>query len=356
MSSSEPPPDGAGPAPWPPEDPAADPTEGATTVGPVWGGANPGAGRHAAPQRPGPPDQQRQVQPPQGRPQAFPPSDYRPPAPAGWAGAPPPGSWAGQQWQPPGPRPGQPVPGPAQGQPPRPFQGGPPPGQPHPASWQGGQAQQPGPGAPAQPGHGAPRAQPQAPGYGAGATAFQPPPYPLDPRQPYPPTLTGTETGAEMTTEIDTGTGQASRRALIAGTGVAVVAAAAGFVWYTAVGPTPRAHAPTAGYAPPAATGTTGTGTPTELAEVADIPEGGGIILDQQSVVLTRESGDKVHAFSAVCTHQGCLVSAVSGGRITCPCHGSTFDANTGAVIGGPAPSPLPAVPVTVVNGSVYTG
>ncbi|HEY4993135.1 MAG TPA: hypothetical protein VII33_13750, partial [Nakamurella sp.] len=117
MSSSEPPPDGAGPAPWPPEDPAADPTEGATTVGPVWGGADPSAGRHAVPQRPGPPDQQ-----PQGQPQAFPPPGYRPPAPPGWAGAPPPpGSWAGQQWQPPGPPPGQPGPGLG---PSRPFQGG----------------------------------------------------------------------------------------------------------------------------------------------------------------------------------------------------------------------------------------
>jgi Rieske Fe-S protein len=144
---------------------------------------------------------------------------------------------------------------------------------------------------------------------------------------------------------------QASRRALLTGTGIAVVAAAAGATWYATAGPSPRASAP-GSYPQPKST----SGAPTPLAQVAQIPEGGGVVLDAQSVVLTRDTGDKVHAFSAICTHQGCLVSAVSNGKITCPCHGSTFDANTGAVLGGPAPTPLPAVPVTVTNGTVYSG
>ena len=72
--------------------------------------------------------------------------------------------------------------------------------------------------------------------------------------------------------------------------------------------------------------------------------------------MVTRGTGNTVHGFSAVCTHQGCLVSAVTDGQITCPCHGSAFDATTGAVVRGPAQTPLPAVPVKVVNGSVVTG
>jgi Rieske Fe-S protein len=139
---------------------------------------------------------------------------------------------------------------------------------------------------------------------------------------------------------------------VIAGTGVAVVAGAAGFTWFAVAGPAPRTGPSTGENSPSDGT----SGTPTALATVADIPEGGGIVLADQSVVLTRETGDKVHGFSAVCTHQGCLVNQVSGGRITCPCHGSAFDSNTGAVVDGPAPSPLPTVAVTVVNGSVYTG
>jgi Rieske Fe-S protein len=85
------------------------------------------------------------------------------------------------------------------------------------------------------------------------------------------------------------------------------------------------------------------------------VPVGGGLILDNPAIVLTRTSGNDVHAFSAVCTHQGCTVNKVAGGTIDCPCHGSRFDAATGAVVRGPAARPLPAVTVTVRGGNVYT-
>jgi Rieske Fe-S protein len=48
----------------------------------------------------------------------------------------------------------------------------------------------------------------------------------------------------------------------------------------------------------------------------------------------------------------GCTV-APKGGEFDCPCHGSTYNAKTGAVLGGPAPSPLPKIAVTVVAGKV---
>jgi Rieske Fe-S protein len=133
------------------------------------------------------------------------------------------------------------------------------------------------------------------------------------------------------------------------GTGVAVVAGAAGAAWYTLAGPTPRRDPAGSGNPQP-------TGTPTALAQLSDIPEGGGTIVNNQEIVVTRGTGNTVHAFSAVCTHQGCLVSAVTDGEITCPCHGSAFDATTGAVVRGPAQTPLPPVPVKVVDGSVVTG
>jgi Rieske Fe-S protein len=91
------------------------------------------------------------------------------------------------------------------------------------------------------------------------------------------------------------------------------------------------------------------------LAALNTVPVGGGLILDDPAVVLTRAQGDEVHAFSAVCTHQGCTVNKVAGGTIDCPCHGSKFDAATGAVVSGPATSKLPSVAVTVRDGGVYT-
>ena len=94
--------------------------------------------------------------------------------------------------------------------------------------------------------------------------------------------------------------------------------------------------------------------TPTRLAAVADIPSGGGLVVDNPAVVLVR-TADQVHAFSAVCTHQGCTVDKVANGLIQCPCHGSRFDAATGAVKAGPAPRALPAVAVVVRDGQVFT-
>jgi ubiquinol-cytochrome c reductase iron-sulfur subunit len=55
-------------------------------------------------------------------------------------------------------------------------------------------------------------------------------------------------------------------------------------------------------------------------------------------------------AYSKICTHVGCPVALYeqTTHHILCPCHQSTFDATTGAtVIFGPAPRPLPQLPMT---------
>jgi Rieske Fe-S protein len=90
------------------------------------------------------------------------------------------------------------------------------------------------------------------------------------------------------------------------------------------------------------------------LAVASQIPAGGGIILSGPKIVLTKGSDGTVHGFSAVCTHQACTVNQISGGVISCPCHGSKYDVNTGAVVGGPAPAPLPKVAVVVRGDDVF--
>src|SRR5215210_1781727 len=70
------------------------------------------------------------------------------------------------------------------------------------------------------------------------------------------------------------------------------------------------------------------------------------------AVLVHLKSGDFV-AYSAVCTHQGCTV-AYKGGKLACPCHGSVFDPAKGAeVVAGPAPTPLPEIPVKVEGGEI---
>ncbi|MFD4020890.1 Rieske (2Fe-2S) protein [Streptomyces sindenensis] len=89
------------------------------------------------------------------------------------------------------------------------------------------------------------------------------------------------------------------------------------------------------------------------LAATVDIPEGGGVVLAAQKIVVTQPKPGEFKAFSSTCTHQGCAVKDVSAGTITCPCHNSTFDAATGSPTGGPATQPLPAREITVEGGSI---
>ncbi|CAM5719774.1 MULTISPECIES: Rieske (2Fe-2S) protein [Streptomyces] len=89
------------------------------------------------------------------------------------------------------------------------------------------------------------------------------------------------------------------------------------------------------------------------LAATADIPEGGGLVIAAQKIVVTQPKPGEFKAFSSTCTHQGCAVKDVSAGTITCPCHNSTFDAATGSPTGGPATQPLPAREITVEGDSI---
>jgi cytochrome b6-f complex iron-sulfur subunit len=69
--------------------------------------------------------------------------------------------------------------------------------------------------------------------------------------------------------------------------------------------------------------------------------------------VLVVNTGEGYRAFSAVCTHLGCVVKWKKGRRqFFCPCHGGRFDID-GQVMGGPAPRPLTRLEVTEVPGAV---
>ncbi|MFH8889832.1 Rieske (2Fe-2S) protein [Streptomyces sp. NPDC017949] len=84
------------------------------------------------------------------------------------------------------------------------------------------------------------------------------------------------------------------------------------------------------------------------LIKSSEVPVGGGKVLKEEKVVVTQPTAGSFRCFSAVCTHQGCLVDKVRDGQIDCPCHGSTFSVTDGAATKGPATRPLPEKKITV--------
>jgi len=154
-----------------------------------------------------------------------------------------------------------------------------------------------------------------------------------------------------------------SRRALLAGAGVAGIAALAGCTTYDAnnggiAGPPPSQPAQSS-QAAAAGTGAAAGDSPApagQLATTADIPVGGGKIISGANVVVTQPVANTFKGFSAVCTHQGCIVATIANGTIDCPCHGSKFSVKDGSVVNGPATSPLAPVAIKVEGTSIVQG
>lgn len=98
-------------------------------------------------------------------------------------------------------------------------------------------------------------------------------------------------------------------------------------------------------------------GVPGGVIALAAVPVGGAapVTIDRRPAVVARPTATTVTAFSARCTHQGCTVQ-VNGARLQCPCHGSQFDALTGAVLRGPATQNLPAIAVHLDGDEVVAG
>jgi len=70
---------------------------------------------------------------------------------------------------------------------------------------------------------------------------------------------------------------------------------------------------------------------------------------------LLQPASGKYLAYSAVCTHQGCIVGFDSGSAtFQCPCHGASYDGKSGQVLGGPAPMPLTQIQVVESGGYIY--
>jgi cytochrome b6-f complex iron-sulfur subunit len=90
----------------------------------------------------------------------------------------------------------------------------------------------------------------------------------------------------------------------------------------------------------------------------ADVPLGGAHFFSfhgKPAVVLQAGPG-QFAAFSAVCTHLGCVIKWVQEkGEFLCPCHAGRFSVE-GKVLGGPPPAPLEILPVSLVDDQLLVG
>ena len=116
------------------------------------------------------------------------------------------------------------------------------------------------------------------------------------------------------------------------------------------------------------------------LAKVADVPPGtirafdasadAPKALSKNRVPILRAAGigrpkglrialanvdGTIHAIDDTCTHRGCSLGdgKLTGSVVQCACHGSRFDVTTGAVVGGPAETPVSSYPTQVVGDDV---
>ncbi len=113
--------------------------------------------------------------------------------------------------------------------------------------------------------------------------------------------------------------------------------------------PVPASTRTAAAPKPPANSVKLGASSRLGSGQAATYPDPG----DGSPDIVIRQSGGELTAFSAVCTHAGCSVG-YEGGQIVCPCHGATYNAQTGAVEGGPAPQGLAPRRVIEQGGSIY--
>ncbi len=101
------------------------------------------------------------------------------------------------------------------------------------------------------------------------------------------------------------------------------------------------------------------------ILELKDAPGKG---VKKTSLTYTDDSGENeitiflaalpegVTAFSAVCSHLGCIVDWDSKTeQFLCPCHGSKYDVN-GNVIGGTAPAPLERLITEIKEEKIFVG
>ena len=114
---------------------------------------------------------------------------------------------------------------------------------------------------------------------------------------------------------------------------------------------------PIAGYLWPPIRSSSDTGGRVPVGTTTEIPVGHGevVAVDDKPVVVVNTEQGGIKAYSAICTHLGCISKWDPQRQvILCPCHDGRFNPVNGAVISGPPPTPLPAYQVSVEGETIF--
>ncbi|HEY6042233.1 MAG TPA: Rieske (2Fe-2S) protein [Anaerolineae bacterium] len=103
-----------------------------------------------------------------------------------------------------------------------------------------------------------------------------------------------------------------------------------------------------------------GSAGPVDVGKTEDFAVGTSqvVSVNDKPVIIVNTKAGGVKAFSAICTHLGCIAGWDGRkGVIHCPCHDGFFNPVTGAVISGPPPRGLAAYEVSISKeGRVLVG
>ncbi|MFI5255269.1 MAG: ubiquinol-cytochrome c reductase iron-sulfur subunit [Candidatus Limnocylindrales bacterium] len=157
---------------------------------------------------------------------------------------------------------------------------------------------------------------------------------------------TGTEpTGTEPTGTEPTGTPTLSRRRVLRY-----------LLGFSIVSTLSMVATPIIGFLVPPKTAGTAAGGRVLAGTTDDIPIGQGKVVSMGSTpVIVLDTATGVKAYSAICTHLGCIVAwDQTANVIHCPCHDGKFSPANGAVVSGPPPAPLTPIKVEEDGNKIY--
>jgi nitrite reductase/ring-hydroxylating ferredoxin subunit len=100
-------------------------------------------------------------------------------------------------------------------------------------------------------------------------------------------------------------------------------------------------------------------GAPREIIAADDLEIDGVHYFDypetDDHAILLRLDEDRYVAYGGICTHLSCEVYwDPEAHELLCPCHNGRFEPETGEVIAGPPPRPLPVIRLRNENGTIY--